>query len=87
MIESVWVTIFRALIVGLVMGVFWAWNKKAAFAIWFAAVLMLLASFIFLPATEIVDSLHWGFWNWLAMLISVTVGGAIGEAAYREVFR
>lgn len=77
-------TIVQAYIIGAIMGVIQAWNKKVMFGIWILALIFASVRMFMVGSTEYVNGLNWGVWNWIVMLIFVFVGMVSGELTYKH---
>ncbi len=86
MIESLFLTSFKSFVLGMLMGVVDAWNKKVTFGIWLLAVVSVLIG-LCIEGQGYVDSLHWGVWNWTLMIVFVVFGMNVGKTVYTGMWR
>jgi len=79
MVEPISTTIVTAFVVGVIFGVIDELSRKVSAIIWIVAIIFLGISFFIQGPAGYANSLNWGIWNWVVMLIFVNISYLLGK--------
>lgn len=83
--EPISQTIATGFVVGVIVGIIDEINRKLFAVIWILAVIWTIFSFFIQGPSDYASGLNWGVWNWIAMIISVSISVMVGKFGFRNV--
>jgi hypothetical protein len=83
--EPISQTIATNFVLGVILGIIDEINKKAITVIWILAVIWTVCSFFIQGPADYASGLGWGVWNWITMVITVTLSFMIGKIGCKGI--
>ena len=85
MVEPISQTVASSFVIGIIMGVIDEISIKLLGIIWLLALIWTIFSFFIQGPSGYASGLNWGVWNWITMVITVSISFAIGKSGLNSV--